>query len=100
MATQLAFNPVTAGTVSITVGASTANVALGVTTALKQIRVMNNGSATVWIEFGGSSITAAGNTGIPVAPGATEVFTTNGTYAAAIAAGATGIVYFTPGTGL
>jgi hypothetical protein len=71
------------------------------------VRVMNNGTATVWIEFGNVAVAAALATGIPIGPGGTLKFFTGsivgpGTggdlYVAAIAAGSTGKIYFTPGT--
>jgi hypothetical protein len=67
---------------------------------------MNNGSATVWVGFGDSNVTASLTADIPIGPGQERVFEgiNNGAaggdlYAAAIAAGATGKVYFTPGRG-
>lgn len=92
------FSPVPASTVNIDVAATTANVALG-GTGNKQVRVMNNGTATAWIEFGGSAVAAVLTTSIPVPAGAVEVFSTNQSYAAAIAAGSTGKIYFTTGNG-
>lgn len=97
------FIPVAASTASITVGAASASVAVPVG-APRQVRVMNNGTATVWVSFGVSGVTAAAATGMPVGPGVTEVVTVPDlgapTFAAAIAAGATGIIYFTPGAGV
>lgn len=97
------FNGVQAATVNIDVAASTARVALGTTgNGYRQIRIMNDGTATAWIAFGDVTITAALATGIPVAAGSCEVMTIpNGvTYVAAIAAGSTGKIYFTPGSGM
>lgn len=71
--------------------------------ASKSVRIMNNGTATAWIAFGPSTVTASVSTGMPVGPGVTEVQTVSSTsgirYAAAIAAGSTGKIYFTPGMG-
>jgi hypothetical protein len=68
------------------------------------VRVMNNGTATVWIAFGDSTVTTATTTGTPIGPGVTEILgarTTDGPLSvAAIAAGATGKIYFTPGAGI
>ncbi len=66
---------------------------------------MNDGTATVWIEFGGSTVAAALATSMAVGAGVTEVFEFDvglgqPVYAAAIAAGATGKIYFTPGIGV
>ena len=97
------FTPLPAGTVNIDVGAATANV-LVCPEGVRQVRVMNNGTATVWVNFGGSAVTATLATGMPVGAGVIEVLTIKKSdapiYAAAIAAGATGKVYFTPGSGL
>lgn len=93
----------TADTVNVSVSASSQSVNLG---RPDQVRVMNNGSATVWCRLGASGITVSGSNGFPVAPGATEVVSIPGSlasadvYAAVIAAGATGSIYFTPGTGI
>ena len=90
-------------TVNIDVSASSQAVDLG---RPDQVRYMNNGSATIWIHFGGSTVTALATAGIPVGPGVTEVLSIpNGlvgadVYVAVIAAGSTGKVYFTPGTGI
>ena len=87
-------------TVNIDVGATTANVALGQVSP--EVRVMNNGTATAWIAWGGSAVAGVLATSIPVGPGVTEVFgiPVGATYAAAIAAGSTGKIYFTPGIGV
>lgn len=99
------FSPaITGRTVSINVSNTSQAVSIGAD-APDSVRVMNNGTATVWIAFGDSSVTASTTTNMPVGPGVTEVFTfrnANGLplFAAAIAAGSTGLIYFTPGTGL
>jgi hypothetical protein len=64
---------------------------------------MNNGTATAWFNFGTDSTVAATTAaGIPVGPGVTEVYTVpkNPLWVAAIAAGSTGKIYFTPGSGI
>lgn len=103
MSVEAPFHPVAAATVNIDVAATTANVLVASGNGYRQVRIMNNGSATAWIAHGGSTIEAAAATGIPIGPGVTEVLTfpvTSGTlYLAAIAAGATGRIYFTPGSG-
>lgn len=98
------FSPRPAGTVNIDVGATTANV-LVAKPGIRQIRMMNNGTATVWVNFGNSSsVTASLTTSFPVGPGVTEVLTAKISdgpiFIAAIAAGATGKIYFTPGEGI
>lgn len=96
------FAPYGAATANINVSAVSQSVLLG--TSVPAIRIMNNGTATVWVNFGGVSVTATTGTGMPVGPGVTEVIKYEGNgsavYAAAIAAGSTGVIYFTPGLGL
>lgn len=96
------FTPAAAATVNIVVGAASANVAVPIGSK-RQVRIMNNGTATVWINFGLAGVTAALATGIPVGPGVIEVLSVpdlgGPTFVAAIAAGATGTIYFTPGEG-
>lgn len=90
-------------TVNIDVGAASARVALTSSRGKVQVRVMNNGSATAWIAFGDSTVTVALASGMPVGPGQTAGFTlpdSGPLYAAAIAAGSTGKIYFTPGSGI
>lgn len=97
------FVPKAAGTVNIDVSASSQRVDLDTFVGEQQVRVMNDGTATVWINFGDSTVTAALATSMPVGPGVTEVITVRGGSAinvAAIAAGSTGKIYFTPGAGV
>jgi hypothetical protein len=98
-----AFAPVAASTVNIDVAATTASVAVPIGSS-RQVRVMNNGTATVWITWGLTGVTSTLATGLPVGPGVTEVLTVpdlgGPAYVAAIAAGATGKIYFTPGRGV
>lgn len=101
---QQAFRPTPNATVNIDVSGSSQGV-LVTPDAANAIRVMNNGTATAWINFGPSSVTAAVATSMPVGPGTTEVLrfqNKDGSplYVAAIAAGATGKIYFTPGNGI
>lgn len=98
------FSPLPLRTVNIDVSSSSQNIKISDTPRIRQVRVMNNGTATVWVDFGNSSSAAAAvATGFPVGPGVTEVLTSKITdgplYAAAIAAGSTGKIYFTPGSG-
>jgi hypothetical protein len=99
------FAPTGDDTANINVGSSSGSVKLGDVSNPIQVRVMNNGTATVWIKFGDSTVAADTTNDIPIAPGYTGGFTVNpiaggALYVAAIAAGATGRIYFTPGTGL
>jgi len=103
MSTQtIPFRPRPAGTVNIDVSSTSQAVAL-VEANSTQVRVMNDGTATAWINWGATGVTAAVATGVPVGPGVTEVITIYDIgaplYIAAIAAGSTGKIYFTPGVG-
>lgn len=95
------FRPFAANTVNISVSASSQRVEID---NCDSVRIMNNGTATVWVDFGDGTVTAALATGVPVGPGVTEVlkFPAGGArlYVAVIAAGATGSIYFTPGEGI
>ncbi len=92
-------------TENIDVSSSSQRVQIADDGRRRTIEVMNNGTATVWIAIGGASITASLTTSRPIGPGVTLV--TGGVvksnepmYVAAIAAGSTGKIYFTPGTGI
>lgn len=99
------FTPRPAATVNIDVSASSQRVQIqdsGKTTA---VRIMNDGTATAWVNFGDSSVTAAVASGMPVPSGAIEVVQVNVNAGsplnvAAIAAGSTGKIHFTPGEGV
>lgn len=99
------FSAVAGATVNIDVSSSSQTVLVAKTPGTIAIRVMNDGSATVWVSFGNtSSLTASTTTDMPVAAGATECFGVSfaigSVYAAAKAAGSTGKIYFTPGDGI
>lgn len=91
-------------TANINVSASSQQVSLGAPSGREQVRIFNAGTATVFVNFGPSGVTASSDNGYPVPAGAVEVVTIPDfgavPFAAAIAAGATGLVYFTPGAGL
>lgn len=98
------FMPNPAATTLIDVSSSSQAVLVGSGVSnVNQVRLMNNGTATVWVNFGNSAVTASLTTGFPVGPGVTEVLSVRSIdgvlYAAAIAAAATGKIYFTPGLG-
>lgn len=99
MSMKQPFRPNGAVTVNVDVGAASARVAIN---AGEQQRVMNNGTATAWIKWGDVTVAAVIANDIPVGPGVTEVLTPppGTTYVAAIAAGSTGKIYFTPGVGV
>lgn len=97
---QQAFAP-SSTTVNIDVSGSNQRVELG-PNKVAQVRLMNNGTATVWCAFGDSAVAATTSAGFPVGAGVTEVLSvpSNATHFAAIAAGSTGKIYATPGGGL
>lgn len=102
------FEPGHVATVNIDVSSANQRVAITGANKRSHIRVMNNGTATVWLEFGDSAVVAAVATGIPIGPGGVEIFTGSlvgpgagdNLYVAAIAAGSTGKIYFTAGEGI
>lgn len=98
------FRPTPAATVNIDVSASSQRVLI-TADAANCIRIMNNGTATVWVEFGDVTVSASTTADFPIGPGVTEIVRFQNKsgaplYAAAIAAGATGKIYFTPGNGV
>lgn len=97
------FIPIVAATVNIAVSAASQRVAVSARSG-GSVRVMNNGTATVWIDFGSVSVTAALATSMPIGPGVIEVLQCpdvgTAINVAVIAAGATGTIYFTPGEGI
>lgn len=87
---MLAFAPDEAGTKKITVSATT--------------RIANLGTATVWIKSGNASVEAT-TSGLPIPAGVVEVLRFKmpadaPLNIAAIAAGTTGDITFTPGDGI
>ena len=104
MSDRIPFRP-SGATVPITVGAAASAATQVCATGTRSVRVMNDGTATAWINFGDVTVTAAVATSMPVGPGVTEVLsfpnlTAATFYVAAIAAGSTGKIYFTPGSGI
>lgn len=99
------FAPAQEKTLNIDVSATSQRVLIGNTNAPAAIRVMNNGTATVWLNWGGVTVDATVANSLPIGPGVHEVLTFNPhesglLYIAAIAAGASGRIYFTQGSGL
>lgn len=94
------FTPFTAGTKQISATGTTGNVALAMDSTY--LEVSNDGPDTVFVELGGSTVTAAANTGYPVLPGQSKlIMRSSATYAAAIcASGKTATVYFSAGDGV
>src|SRR5690349_1068920 len=109
-ATFAVFGPAgTAVTVSLPASTSSSRVPLqapGPTVAvIRRVRVYNSGTVPAFIEFGGAAVAAtvpngATGGGVPIAPGAVEMFTAagSGSVAAITSSGATAL-YFTPGEG-
>lgn len=99
------FGAIPASTVNIDVSSSSQRVAISGEET--EIRIMNDGTATVWLNFGDSTVTASVSSGFPVGAGVVEVLSTkkmnvnrSGMNIAAIAAGSTGKIYFTRGVGI
>lgn len=98
------FRPTAKASNFIAVNAGSQSIKLTDDTGDISIAVVNLGTAPAWISFGGSSVTANMTQDIPVAAGSTRGFTAQAPaggslYVAAIAAGATGNIWFTPGVG-
>jgi len=94
-----------AQTVNISVSNASQRVLVSKGRGVQQIRWKNDGTATVWIRFGDSTVTADTTTGMPVGAGDCEVQTvlapfSGDIYVAVIAAASTGSIYFTPGAGI
>jgi len=99
---QAPFAITNTSTVNISATTSSASVALPSGIPSRSLRIFNNAGAVAFIAFGGSSITAATSTSVPIAVGAVEVLSIppEATYVAAILASGTGTVYFTVGFGI
>lgn len=97
------FSPSPASTVNIDVSASSQRVAVPACIG-GTVRIMNNGTATVFIAFGDGTVTATTTAGIPIGPGVIEVMTvplvSGPLNIAAIASGSTGRIYFSAGEGI
>ena len=92
------FMPSGADTVLLAAGVASARVQLDPTSAA--VRVVNDGAATAFIQFGDSTV-ASTTTKMPIKAGATETFTKgSSTHVAAITASGTTNLYFTNGEGL
>jgi len=99
------FSPAQNKTVSIDVSATSQRVLVGNCNAPITVRIMNNGTATVWINWGDVTVTATTANSLPVGPGVHEVLTFSPDqggllYIAAIAAGVSGRIFFTEGYGI
>lgn len=101
MSTANAFTPDTAGTVSATVAATTANIALGKTGIGQQVLVQSlAANAIAFINFGDSTVTAATATGTPILPNQIYTFTVGPNVTNVATIGTAGnTLYFTCGQG-
>ena len=99
-----AFTPRAASTVNIDVSSSSQSVKIADDGGDIDVRVFNNGTATVWIAFGTSAVSASLTANLAIPAGGVEVLhaplQTGALYVAAIAAASTGKIYFTPGAGI
>lgn len=89
-------------TVNLAATSSTGNVALTGVGNGGTVRVLNNGSEAVFINFGTSSaVTATLAAGIPIPPGIPEAFCVPAgiTHVAGITASGAATIYFTTGQG-
>lgn len=88
-------------TVHIDVSSVTQRVLVSNEPVARTIRAHNDGSATVLFEYGDATVTAVLANSQTLPAGAVEVQSVPAgpIYAAVIAAGSTGSVYFTPGQG-
>lgn len=91
-------------TVSIDVSAVSQQVKVCDDRGGVDVRIFNSGSATVWIKFGETGLSADLANDLPIGAGVIEVLRApqmgSALTVAAIAAGSTGLVYFTPGEGV
>ena len=95
-----AFAPEPGKTVNITAGTVSGRVQVQVDpVAHRHVRVLNTGTVPVFLRFGDSTVTASLTADVPVAAGATELFSGPQPYVAVIVASGTAVVYLTPGEG-
>lgn len=105
MAKELAFTPVAGATVNIDVSNTSQKIQVSSASGDIDVRIHNNGTATVWIVFGVTTgLTATTTAELSIPPGAVDVLHApplgSALYVAAIAAASTGKIYFTPGQGI
>jgi len=85
-------------TLSATGSSTAVQIQAGSTNA--NVRVYNAGTVPVFLSCGGSGITAAVASAMPIAPGTVEVLGCAQSYVAGITGGTAATVYLTPGSGL
>lgn len=98
----VAFTPALGGGTTQTLsGTSTSSRVALSPTPVPNIHVYNAGSATVYLQAGPSTVTAAPSTGFPVPSGGVHIFgiSRQSYIAGACSAGGSATVYITPGEG-
>lgn len=98
------FAPFSAASTEISVSSTSARVQVSNFSGVQQLRIFNEGTATVRIRWGDASVVALA-TDYAVGPGVTEVLTIQSPdgqplYVAAIAASSTGKIIFNTGIGI
>ena len=98
------FAPFNADSSEISVSSSSSRVQVGNRSGVQQLRIFNEGAATVRIRWGDNSVVAL-MTDYAVGPGVTEVITVQSPegrplHVAAIAAGSSGKIIFSTGQGI
>jgi hypothetical protein len=83
--------------VNLNAGTSSSRVQIG---TVRHVRIWNSGNATVYVQFGGATVTASTSTSMPIPAGNTELFSCPYPYIAAITASGSSTIYITPGAGL
>lgn len=96
------FNP-WGPTYNVDISSSSQRIKLGV--GWHDIRIVNDGTATVFIAFGDAAVIASPDTSIPIGSGVHEILRTEPSendhlYVAVIGSSSSGKIYFTKGTGL
>jgi hypothetical protein len=101
VALAVPFAPITAATRNLACASSTASAALAsAVTNPQQVVAFNSGTATIFVEFGTSGVTAATTTGYPIGAGMKESLTVSqATHFACIVASGTQTLYVTLGSG-
>jgi hypothetical protein len=94
--------PFLAGGATVTLSATGSSTAVQVQTGASNsnLRVYNSGTVAVFLNCGGSAVTAAVASAMPIAPGTVEVIGCAQTHVAGITGGTAAAVYLTPGSGL
>lgn len=92
------------GTVSVSAGTTSANVAIDLSSGLyQQVRIYNASDVTIFVNFGDSNSIDAGTSDLPIASGSVEVISISPTTTHAAAESITGsanTIYFTPVRGV